>query len=168
MTGQPSVCITLTSPLALNAFLLGHIRKLSCSLDVTVCVNVNESDVAVNLDGQADLIPIELQRKIAPFRDLLALGRLWNFYRTRKFQAVVTVTPKGGLLGMMAAWVYGPSMGDKERTGPRDPQVIRSSHNSKRNACSSRQRIAEGFSDWGRSGTRRQNICSWTGVYCGC
>ena len=105
MTGQPSVCITLTSPLALNAFLLGHIRKLSCSLDVTVCVNVNESDVAVNLDGQADLIPIELQRKIAPFRDLLALGRLWNFYRTRKFQAVVTVTPKGGLLGMMAAWL---------------------------------------------------------------
>jgi glycosyltransferase involved in cell wall biosynthesis len=56
------------------------------------------------LDGQVDLHPIKLQRKIAPFSDLLALGRLCHFYRTRKFQAVVTVTPKGGLLGMMAAW----------------------------------------------------------------
>jgi glycosyltransferase involved in cell wall biosynthesis len=90
--------------LALNAFLLGHIRKLSRSLDVTVCVNVNETNVAVKLDGQVDLQPIKLQRKIAPFSDLLALGRLCHFYRTRKFQAVVTVTPKGGLLGMMAAW----------------------------------------------------------------
>ena len=104
VTSRPSVCLTLTSPLALNAFLLGHIRKLSCSLDVTVCVNVNESNVAVKLDGQVDLHPIKLQRKIAPFSDLLALGRLCHFYRTRKFQAVVTVTPKAGLLGMMAAW----------------------------------------------------------------
>ncbi len=91
--------------MALNAFLLGHIRKLSCSLDVTVCLNVNESNVAVNLDGQVDLHPIELRREIAPFSDLLALSTLWQFYKDKKFNAVVTVTPKGGLLGMMAAWL---------------------------------------------------------------
>lgn len=103
MTGRPSVCITLTSPLALNAFLLGHIRKLSRSLDVTVCVNVNECDVSVNLEGNAKLYPVEIRREVAPVSDLLATAKLWNFYRTGKFQAVITVTPKGGLLGMVAA-----------------------------------------------------------------
>lgn len=100
---MPSLCITLTSPLALNAFLLGHIRRLSSSWDVTVCVNVDECDVSVNLEGNAKLYPVEISREIAPFRDLVALGRLWKFYRTKKFDAVVTITPKGGLLGMMAA-----------------------------------------------------------------
>ena len=105
MTRVPSLCITLTSPLALNAFLLGHIRRLRSSWDVTVCVNVNECDVAVNLEGNAKLYPVEIRREVAPVSDLVATAKLWNFYRTRKFQAVVTVTPKGGLLGMMAAWL---------------------------------------------------------------
>jgi glycosyltransferase involved in cell wall biosynthesis len=95
----------LTSPLALNAFLLGHIQRLSQTWRVTVCVNVNENDVVVDLDGKADLQPIELRREIAPFSDLLALSKLWQFYTGKKFDAVVTVTPKGGLLGMMAAWL---------------------------------------------------------------
>lgn len=68
-------------------------------------MNVNESNVAVNLEGNADLCPVEIRREMAPFRDLLALVKLWKFYRTKKFQAVATVTPKGGLLGMMAAWI---------------------------------------------------------------
>lgn len=104
MTSLPALCITLTSPLALNAFLLSHIRRLSRSWDITVCVNVNEGDVAVNLERKADIYPVEIRRAAAPFRDLSALCKLWNFYHTRKFKAVVTVTPKGGLLGMMASW----------------------------------------------------------------
>jgi glycosyltransferase involved in cell wall biosynthesis len=68
-------------------------------------VNVNECDVAVNLEGNAKLYPVEIRREVAPVSDLVATAKLWNFYRTRKFQAVVTVTPKGGLLGMMAAWL---------------------------------------------------------------
>lgn len=103
MKSLPSLCIILTSPLALNAFLLGHVRRLSRSWDLTICVNVNECDVAVDLEGKAELYPIEINREIAPLRDLLALGRLWKFCRTGKFDAVVTITPKGGLLGMVAA-----------------------------------------------------------------
>ena len=104
MTSLPALCITLTSPLALNAFLLGHIRRLSRSWDITVCINVNEGEVAVNLEGKADIYPVEIRRAVAPFRDLSALCKLWKFYHTRKFKAVVTVTPKGGLLGMIASW----------------------------------------------------------------
>jgi len=68
-------------------------------------VNVDESDVTINLEGNAELYPVEIRREVAPVSDLLATAKLWKFYRTGKFQAVVTVTPKGGLLGMMAAWL---------------------------------------------------------------
>lgn len=102
---KPSLCITLTSPLVLKAFLLGHISRLSCAWDVAVCVNVKECEVAFNLGRGAELYPFEIRREVALFHDLLALGKLWCFYRSMKFQALVTVTPKGGLLGMMAAWL---------------------------------------------------------------
>jgi glycosyltransferase involved in cell wall biosynthesis len=102
-TKMPSLCITLTSPLVLKAFLLGHISRLSCAWDVAVCVNVKECEVTFNLEGSTELYPFEIRREVALFHDLLALGKLWHFYNSKKFQALVTVTPKGGLLGMMAA-----------------------------------------------------------------
>lgn len=104
---KPSLCITLTSPFVLNAFLLGHLRHLGRGMRVTVCVNVKESDIPVDLPGHAELHPVEIRREISPCKDLGALYRLWRFYRDRHFDAVLTVTPKGGLLGMIAARLAG-------------------------------------------------------------
>ena len=104
---KPSVCFTLTSPFVLNAFLLGHIKRLSRDARVTVCVNSKESDIRIDLGGVALLHPVEIRRAIAPFHDAAALLRLWRFYRREKFDAVISVTPKGGLLGMIAARLAG-------------------------------------------------------------
>ena len=104
---QPSVCFTLTSPFVLNAFLLGHIKRLSRDARVTVCVNCKESDIGIDLGGLAVLHPVEIHRAIAPFHDAVALLSLWRFYRREKFDAVISVTPKGGLLGMIAARLAG-------------------------------------------------------------
>lgn len=70
---------------------------------VTVCVNVKESDIPIDLQGCAELHPVEIRRKVSVWKDLFALYALWRFYRDRQFDAVFTVTPKGGLLGMVAA-----------------------------------------------------------------
>lgn len=100
---HPSICFTLTSPFVLSAFLLGHIRRLSESADITICVNRSESDIAVQVAEGAVLHPVEIRREISPVHDVLALFTLWSLYRKRRFSAVLTVTPKGGLLGMVAA-----------------------------------------------------------------
>jgi glycosyltransferase involved in cell wall biosynthesis len=106
---MPSLCITLTSPFVLNAFLLGHVRHLSREMRVTVCVNLKESDIPIDLQGCAELHPVEIRRKISVWKDLCALDALRRFYRDRQFDAVFTMTPKGGLLGMLAArWVGVP------------------------------------------------------------
>jgi len=104
---RPFLCLTLTSPFVLNAFLLGHIRQLARDMHVTVCVNARESDIPIDLPGHVELHTVEIRREISVWKDLQALRTLRGFYRDRKFDAVLTVTPKGGLLGIMAAKLTG-------------------------------------------------------------
>lgn len=101
------VCLTLTSPFVLNAFLQGHLSRLRQSLSVAVCVNRAESDIAVAMPEGVEIQDVEIRRKISPWHDAVALWKLWHFYRRRRFGAVVTVTPKAGLLGMLAARLAG-------------------------------------------------------------
>jgi len=51
------------------------------------------------------LHPIRMTRRITPLRDLLALWRVWRVVRRIRPQIVHAHTPKGGLLGMIAAWI---------------------------------------------------------------
>ncbi len=104
---KPDICVTLTSPFVLSAFLLGHIARLVNHARVTVCVNRRESDIAVQMAEGAVLHTVEIRREISPVHDFLALFTLWSLYRKRRFSAVLTVTPKGGLLGMVAARLAG-------------------------------------------------------------
>ena len=50
-------------------------------------------------------VPIE--REISPGRDLLSLWRLWRLFRRIRPDIVVAGTPKGGLLGILAARLAG-------------------------------------------------------------
>ena len=47
--------------------------------------------------------PVSMARRITPFRDLVALFQLWRLFRTLRPHIVHGHTPKGGLLGMIAA-----------------------------------------------------------------
>jgi len=87
--------------------LLGHIGRLARCAGITVCVNRRESDIPIHLPAGADLIPVEIRREISPVHDLLALLRLRGIYREERFALVLSVTPKGGLLGMLAAKLAG-------------------------------------------------------------
>ena len=50
---------------------------------------------------------VSMARRITPFRDLAALVRLWRLFRTLRPHIVHAHTPKGGLLGMLAARLAG-------------------------------------------------------------
>ena len=102
-----SVCLTLTSPFVLSAFLQGHLSRLRQSFAVAVCVNRSESDIPLAVPEGVEVQDVEIRRKISPWQDAAALWKLWTFYRQRRFNAVITVTPKAGLLGMLAARLAG-------------------------------------------------------------
>jgi glycosyltransferase involved in cell wall biosynthesis len=48
---------------------------------------------------------VPMTRRITPLRDLVALWRLWRRLRLTRPQIVHAHTPKGGLLGMISAWL---------------------------------------------------------------
>ena len=48
---------------------------------------------------------IEMPRKITPFNDLIAVWNIWRVLRAIKPDIVHSHTPKGGLLGTIAAWL---------------------------------------------------------------
>ncbi|MBK5105965.1 MAG: glycosyltransferase, partial [Burkholderiales bacterium] len=55
------------------------------------------------------IISLQLERDIAPLADLRALAWLWRHFRTERYELVHTLTPKAGLLGMLAArWARVP------------------------------------------------------------
>lgn len=103
-TPKKSICFVLTTPLALNAFLLKHLSALASEFSVTVCVNTKAAKVSPELDSRVEIIHIPIRREINPWADLYSLFWLSQIFLKRRFNAVHTLTPKGGLLGMITAW----------------------------------------------------------------
>lgn len=99
------LCVVLTSPFVLNAFLLQHLSALADYYRVTVCINTLEGLVSTSLDPRVEVLHIGIARKIRPWNDAKALWQLIRLIKLRRFDAVHSLTPKGGLLGMLAAWL---------------------------------------------------------------
>ncbi len=52
-----------------------------------------------------EVVAVEMPRRITPLADLVALWQLVGVIRARRPSIVHAHTPKGGLLGMLAAWI---------------------------------------------------------------
>lgn len=92
-----------TTPFAVNAFLRTHILVLRDIFDVTLCVNTEVYDLLDEVAQCAQVIHIPIKRKIAPWSDLKALVQLWLCFIRQRPDIVHSITPKAGLLAMMAA-----------------------------------------------------------------
>ena len=99
------LCIVVSSPFALEMFLVPQLRALSKLYQVTVLVNTQNEKLLQILGVDAKLIPIPIERKIRPLRDVYALVLLFHVFRKGEFDLIHSVTPKAGLLSMIAAYL---------------------------------------------------------------
>lgn len=102
---QLKICFVLTAEFAVKAFLLNHLRALSDFYEVTVIVNTNNPNFLEELGVKAEVIPLAITRDINFISDFRSLIQLIKIFRQQKFSVVHSVTPKAGLLAMLAAWV---------------------------------------------------------------
>jgi glycosyltransferase involved in cell wall biosynthesis len=51
--------------------------------------------------------PVDMPRRITPLRDVAAVARIWTALRRIRPHIVHAHTPKGGVLGMIGAWLAG-------------------------------------------------------------
>jgi len=97
------MCYVVSSEMTLNAFLAGHISVAARAYDVSVVMNTQATGDLRSRGIPADLLRIRIERAIAPWRDLCALWELYRSFRRARFDLVHSVSPKAGLLGMLAA-----------------------------------------------------------------
>jgi glycosyltransferase involved in cell wall biosynthesis len=93
--------------LTATAFLRDQIREAGKRYAVSVVANTRDPDFLRPYGITSEVIPIGIERKIKPLVDLGALWRLWRLFRRRGFGLVHSVSPKAGLLAMLAALLAG-------------------------------------------------------------
>ena len=97
------LCFISTIPAAMHSFMGGHIRASADRWSVKIISNPDGAELLSNRDAR--FIPLLIERKPAPLHDLIALIQLVILFRHERFDLVHSLTPKAGLLGMLAAWL---------------------------------------------------------------
>jgi len=105
MGNRQSICFVATVEFAVNAFLINHLKELSKDYDLTVVVNLQNPNFLMEKKLDIKLININFSRNISFLSDISSLIRLIFLFYQNRFDAVHSITPKAGLLSMLAAFI---------------------------------------------------------------
>ena len=94
---------TSTVAMSLHLLLKGQLKFLSKHFDV-LAVSGYDADLETvkNREG-VSIVSVVMKRSIAPFQDLISLYRLYKLFKKERPTIVHSITPKAGLLSMVAA-----------------------------------------------------------------
>ena len=96
-----------TIPLSLNAFCKGMLKELSVKYEViAVSTPDQELDEVAEREG-VRVIGVPMERHISVFKDCKSLWQMWRVFRKEKPTMVHSMTPKAGMICMLAAWMAG-------------------------------------------------------------
>ena len=96
-----------TVPQSLNAFCKGMLRELSEKYEVVGVSSPGEALEEVASREGVRVIAVPMERHISLWRDLRALIQMIDVFRIEKPTMVHSMTPKAGLLCMIAGWLTG-------------------------------------------------------------
>ncbi|WP_445381939.1 glycosyltransferase family 4 protein [Robiginitalea sp. IMCC43444] len=92
-----------TVPISLGGLLEGQSKFMSQYFEVIGISSGGHGLERVGKQEKIRVIPVEMTRKITPFKDLKALWQLYRILKKEKPFIVHSHTPKAGTLGMLAA-----------------------------------------------------------------
>ena len=94
-----------TIPKSLDVFCRGLLKKLSEKYEVVALSSPGEEMQAIAEREGVRTITVPMERHISPWKDIVALFRLILVFRQERPTMVHSMTPKAGLLCMVAAWL---------------------------------------------------------------
>ncbi len=104
---KKSICFVANVEFSIKAFLIDHFKAMLPIYDITVVTNTDHLDFLKGMGLNIEVIPAPLERKILISRDVAALCKLYMLFRKRRFDAIHSITPKSGLLSMLAGLLAG-------------------------------------------------------------
>jgi glycosyltransferase involved in cell wall biosynthesis len=105
MQYKKKVCWVVASPLTIKFFLMKQIASLARDYDMTIVTNSDDPAFLTGFDANVKVIPVTIERKVSLIRDLVALFSLISIFRREKYDLVHTLSPKAGLLAILASWL---------------------------------------------------------------
>ena len=103
MENKVKISFVATADVAITSFLAHHLRQLAKLYDLTIITNTNNSDFLSQIGIDANLVQIKFSRKIDFFADIYCLVKLVQIFMRTGFASIHSITPKAGLLAMLAA-----------------------------------------------------------------
>lgn len=94
-----------TVPISLNTFLKGQLKMLSEYYDVLAVSSPGEALDEVHRREGVRIKAVPMERHISFVKDLVTLSRLIVLFLRERPDIVHSMTPKAGLLAMLAAWI---------------------------------------------------------------
>lgn len=96
-----------TVPESLKAFCSGLLRELQYEegYDVLAISSFEDNDDEFGKQEGVRTISVSMERHISPFKDLKSLWKMWRVMRKEKPEIVHSMTPKAGLITMIASWL---------------------------------------------------------------
>ena len=102
------ICRIATVPFFLYNHLRGQIRAITeAGHEVTLISAAGKEVEWLKAIPGVRFQEIDIPRKISPFRDLVALWKLFLFFRKDRFDLIHSTTPKAGMLCAIAGWLAG-------------------------------------------------------------
>lgn len=96
-----------TVPMSLNAFCRGMLNELSEKYEViAVSTPGEELDEVAEREG-VRVIGVPMERHISIVNDCKSLWKMWRVFRKEKPTMVHSMTPKAGMICMVAGWMAG-------------------------------------------------------------
>ncbi|WP_166921690.1 glycosyltransferase family 4 protein [Flavobacterium poyangense] len=96
-----------TVPISLNVLLKGQLKFLSNYFNVVAVSGKGVDLEEVAQREEVRVHSVEMERKVAPVKDFISLVRLYFYFRKERPVIVHSITPKAGLLSMIAAKLAG-------------------------------------------------------------
>lgn len=104
---KTKICFVVSSPMTAKVFLGAHLAALSERFSIDLAANVSRPDELDGIEKHVRAVPVPVPRRISPLADLAALLSLHALFRRERYAAVSSITPKAGLLSMLAAALAG-------------------------------------------------------------
>lgn len=94
-----------TTPFAVNAFLRRHFEELGREYDLSLGVNLDAYPLLSEIRERVNVVHVDFHRKISVFGDVKSLVQMLVLVWRLKPDAIHSITPKAGLLAMLAGFV---------------------------------------------------------------
>lgn len=98
---------TSTVTQSLDILLKGQLKFLSKKFEIIGLSSQGNDLIEVGKREGIKTIAVDMERGISPFKDLISLFKLYSQFRKEKPTIVHSITPKAGLLSMLAAKMAG-------------------------------------------------------------